>query len=119
MPVPATAISTADTWPLLQVFAVDSIPERLAMASSIGADTLDVSGGSEGVVAAVRAATEGRGADVALEVVGASSALRLAFDVLRPMGTLSSVGVHTYSTFPWSPVEAYDKNIKFQAGRQV
>jgi threonine dehydrogenase-like Zn-dependent dehydrogenase len=51
------------------------------------------------------------------QVVGAASALRLAFDALRPAGVLSSVGVHTCPTFPWSPVEAYDKNLTFKAGR--
>ncbi|GFH09678.1 PKS_ER domain-containing protein, partial [Haematococcus lacustris] len=26
-------------------------------------------------------------------------------------------GVHSYQHFPWSPVEAYDKNLTFCAGR--
>lgn len=38
--------------------------------------------------------TEGRGIDVALEIVGQSPALRLAFDILRPWGVISSIGVH-------------------------
>lgn len=38
--------------------------------------------------------TEGRGADVVMEVVGLSPALRMGFDILRPWGTISSVGVH-------------------------
>jgi threonine dehydrogenase-like Zn-dependent dehydrogenase len=44
-----------------------------------------------------------RGADVALEVVGSNGALQLAFEALRPMGTLSSVGVHTAPAFPFTP----------------
>ncbi len=42
-----------------------------------------------------RAATGGRGADAVLEVVGAPSALRSAYDLVRPGGTISSVGCHT------------------------
>ena len=38
--------------------------------------------------------TAGRGADAVIEVVGLSPALRTGFDLLRPWGTISSVGVH-------------------------
>jgi|LauGreSBDMM110SN_4_FD.fasta_scaffold270044_1 threonine dehydrogenase-like Zn-dependent dehydrogenase len=48
-----------------------------------------------------------------LELVGSSAALRLAFDALRPMGSLSSVGVHTEPAFPFSPVDGYNKNIRY------
>ena len=61
-------------------------------------------------------------ADVVLEVVGGDSGkrggpLRLAFDLLRPAGVLASQGVHTGTEWPWTPVEAYDKNLTFKAGR--
>lgn len=42
-----------------------------------------------------REATAGRGADAVLEVVGSPSALRAAYDLVRPGGTISSVGCHT------------------------
>ena len=64
----------------------------------------------------VNEATGGRGADVVMEVVGNSSALRLAFDLLRPWGVLSSVGVHN-GEMPWSGSEAYAKNLRLQMGR--
>ena len=54
-----------------------------------------------------------RGADMVLELVGSSAALRLAFDALRPMGNLSSVGVHTDQAFPFGPVDGYNKNIRY------
>ena len=38
--------------------------------------------------------TDGRGADVVIEVVGLSPALQMGFELLRPWGFLSSVGVH-------------------------
>lgn len=58
-----------------------------------------------------------RGADVVLEVVGLSPALQLAFQILRPAGTLSSVGVHTAERFPFTPVDGYNKNVTYRSGR--
>ncbi len=49
-----------------QVFAVDSVPARLALAQELGATPVDFS--SCDAAAAVREATQGRGVDVALEV---------------------------------------------------
>lgn len=47
---------------------------------------------------AVLDATEGRGADAVLEIVGHESALRSAMDLARPYGVISSCGVHTHET---------------------
>jgi threonine dehydrogenase-like Zn-dependent dehydrogenase len=58
----------------------------------------------------------GRGADAVMECVGASSALSLAYSLLAPAGILSSIGVHSTS-FPFSPSDAYDKNITYRSGR--
>jgi len=98
-----------------RIFAIDDVPERLAIAASFGAETIDRS--AVDPIEAVRAATDGHGVDVALEAVGHPDAARLAIDVLRAGGTLSSVGVHTSPTFPFTPVEAYDKNLTFKIGR--
>ena len=38
-------------------------------------------------------------------------------DILRPGGTISSVGVHTAKNFSFSPGEAYDKNLTYKSGR--
>ena len=97
----------------MQVFAVDGIQARREKASLFGATAV----APDEALAAVAAATEGRGADVVLEVVGAPSALQLAFQLLRPAGVLSSVGVHTHPTFPFSPVDGYNKNLTFKSGR--
>jgi threonine dehydrogenase-like Zn-dependent dehydrogenase len=98
-----------------RLFAVDSVPERLALAERLGAVPLD--GARVDPVARVRDVTEGRGADGVLEAVGSAVAGRLALDLVRPGGTISVVGVHTAPSFPFSPVEAYDKNLTFRIGR--
>ena len=98
-----------------ELFAVDSIPERLAIAERFGAIPLDYE--TEPVADVIRGATDGRGADAVLEVVGARSATELSIDLLRPGGVLSSVGVHTEERFGFTPTDAYDKNIVFKSGR--
>lgn len=58
----------------------------------------------------------GRGADVVMEVVGLAPALRLAYELVRPFGSINSVGVHN-AEIPISGSEAYAKNLTLQFGR--
>lgn len=97
------------------LFAIDYSNERLQMATEFGAIPLDPS--STDVKEKILQVTNGRGADAVMEVVGSSDALRLAIDILRPGGTISSVGVHTAKNFSFSPTEAYDKNLVYKIGR--
>jgi threonine dehydrogenase-like Zn-dependent dehydrogenase len=97
------------------VYAIDSVPERLALAARFGAIPINFE--TSDPVGTLRDATDGRGADAVLEVVGSPAASRLAMDLLRPGGTLSIVGVHTEEHFSISPVEAYDKNLTLRIGR--
>jgi threonine dehydrogenase-like Zn-dependent dehydrogenase len=98
-----------------RIFAVDVLPERLALAERFGATPIDARHNDPREV--VKDATEGRGADAVLEVVGSPEATRLAFDLVRAGGIVSAVGVHTEAQFAFSPVEAYDKNLTYRAGR--
>ena len=52
-----------------------------------------------------------------MEVVGSNQTLRMAIDIIRPGGTISSAGVHTAEHFAFSPGEAYDKNLIYKSGR--
>ena len=97
------------------IYAIDYHDERLQMAKEFGASPLNPS--TIDVKAVTRDATAGRGADAIMEVVGSSEALRLAIDLLRPGGIISSVGVHTENNFSFSPGEAYDKNLIYKIGR--
>jgi threonine dehydrogenase-like Zn-dependent dehydrogenase len=113
-PVGLAAVVAACERGARRVFAVDSVAERLALAARFGAEPLALDGE---VAAVVRDATEGRGADAALEVVGSAEASRLAFDLVRPGGVVAIAGVHHESAFAFSPVEAYDKNLTLKIGR--
>ena len=97
------------------LFAIDIIPERLVMAEQFGAIPLNAS--VMDVKEKILHATNGRGADTVMEVVGSNKTLKLAIDLLRPGGTISSVGVHTVPHFSFSPGEAYDKNLTYKSGR--
>jgi threonine dehydrogenase-like Zn-dependent dehydrogenase len=97
------------------LFAIDYSNERLQMAKQFGAVPLNPS--SVDVKTTIMNVTNGRGADAVMEVVGSSEALRSAIDLLRPGGTISSVGVHTAKNFSFSPGEAYDKNLVYKIGR--
>ncbi|ADV82789.1 zinc-dependent dehydrogenase [Terriglobus saanensis] len=66
------------------VLTSDLYPERHAVAAEFGLNhPLDARGD---VVAACKAATEGRGADVALVAVGADALIATAMDAIRPGG---------------------------------
>jgi len=114
-PVGLMAVLGAKDLGAAQVFALDTVPERLAKAQSFGATPINVA--EPGFQAILHDATSGRGVDVALEAVGSPAALRLAVELVRPGGTVTSVGVHTSEHFPFSPAEAYNKNLTYRIGR--
>jgi threonine dehydrogenase-like Zn-dependent dehydrogenase len=86
------------------VIGVDSVPERLAAARGLGVDrVVDYKKGDP--VAAIREITQGRGVDVSIEALGQQQTFENALRVLRPGGTLSSLGV--YSSDLRIPLDAF------------
>ncbi len=76
------------------VFAVDGLPERLAMARRLGADTtIDYT--AQDPVKAILEATNGRGVDVAIEALGTQPTFESCLRVIKPGGILSSLGVYS------------------------
>jgi L-iditol 2-dehydrogenase len=73
------------------VIAVDVDEAKLAMAVQLGADQ-GISPILSDVPALVRERTAGRGADIAVEVVGATAPLQTALASVRKGGTLTMVG---------------------------
>jgi len=115
-PVGICALISALTYSPKHLIAIDSVPSRLQLASDLGAEAWNFQEDKEGLEKRVKELTDGRGADVVIEVVGHSSALRMGFDLLRPWGRISSVGVHN-GEIPWTANEAYGKNLSIQMGR--
>ena len=133
-PVGLCALVNAFDYKPKNVFAVDAVDSRLALAKKLGAEPLNFKTDEEGLKKRVKDATGGRGADAVIEVVGLTPALRLAFDLVRPWGVISSIGVHndtvklakcqhpshlilTRLQIPWTAKEGYGKNLRFQQGR--
>ncbi|KAL1613325.1 hypothetical protein SLS54_010734 [Diplodia seriata] len=108
-PVGLCALINAVDYKPKHLFAVDSIEDRLNLAKSLGAEPLNFQTDREGLDKRIKEVTEGRGADVVIEVVGLSPALKLGFDILRPWGIISSI--------PWTGNQGYGKNLRVQMGR--
>ncbi|KAJ5678561.1 uncharacterized protein N7477_004194 [Penicillium maclennaniae] len=115
-PVGICALISALEYRPKKVLAIDSVPSRLKLAQSLGAESWNFKENEEELRRRVEELTESRGADIVIEVVGHSSALRMGFELLRPWGRISSVGVHN-GEIPWTGNEAYGKNLRLQMGR--
>ena len=98
-----------------RIYIIDALPERLSLGEKLGAIPINYE--KEDPLEIIRNATEGRGSDAVMEVVGRSSAARLAVDLVRPGGTIATVGVHSDESPSFTPVEAYNKNLTYRTGR--
>lgn len=115
-PVAMCALVNALEYGPKNFLAVDSVPERLERAKTLGAEPWNYKQDLDGLKARVKELTNGRGADAVIECVGHSDALQLGFDLLRPWGRISSIGVHN-GEIPWTGNQAYGKNLSIQMGR--
>lgn len=86
------------------IIAVESDPVRIQMARRMGADIV-LNQNEVDVVAEIRKLTGGVGVDVAIEALGTQPTFENALRVLRPGGTLSSLGV--YSGKLMVPLDAF------------
>jgi len=86
------------------VIGVDRLATRLDIARRMGADHVIDSGRNDPVEEIMRL-TGGRGVDVAIEALGTQATFEACLRVLRPGGTLSSLGV--YSTDLTIPLSAF------------
>ena len=94
----ARALGAAD------VIAVDRDPAKLALAERFGARTIQATDLTPlEVIAQVRAMTNGRGVDVALELVGKPDTMRTALQSLAPLGRAVVVGLSDIDL----PVDTY------------
>ncbi|HEY5261685.1 MAG TPA: alcohol dehydrogenase catalytic domain-containing protein [Solirubrobacteraceae bacterium] len=91
-PVGLCAVQAAKACGAARVIAIDTVPERLAMAESFGALPVHLS--EDDPRAAAREVTEGRGVDVCIDAVGHPQAFDLALRLTRKCGTVQAVGVY-------------------------
>lgn len=86
------------------IIGVDAVPERMDVARKLGADHV-VNFRKADPVEEIMRITNGRGVDVAIEALGTQVTFEACLRVLRPGGTLSSLGV--YSTDLKIPLGAF------------
>jgi threonine dehydrogenase-like Zn-dependent dehydrogenase len=91
-PVGLCAAQVARTSGAAKVLAIDTVPERLEVARALGAQPVHLT--EEDPKAIVRAATEGRGADVTIDAVGDPRALEMAIRLTRNCGSVQCIGVY-------------------------
>ncbi len=93
-PIGLCAVAGAKLMGASCIIGVDTVPERLKVAKALGADhVVDFKAGDP--VEQIMALTDGRGADVAIEALGTQGTFASSLKVLRPGGTLSSLGVYS------------------------
>lgn len=103
-PIGLCAVAGAKLMGATTIIGVDTVPARLSVARQLGAThVVDLKQGN--VVEQIMALTHGRGVDVSIEALGTQSTFESALRILRPGGTLSSLGV--YSSDLTIPLSAF------------
>jgi 2-desacetyl-2-hydroxyethyl bacteriochlorophyllide A dehydrogenase len=95
-PVGLCAVQAARAMGAAQVLAIDSVTDRLEVAKSLGATPIHLE--EDDPRGAIKALTDGRGVDVAVDAVGHPQALELACRLARKAGTVSVIGVYAERT---------------------
>lgn len=98
-----SAVQIARALGARQVIAVDRDADKLALAERFGAVPVLAAGAVADTVAAVRAVTDGRGVDVALELVGHGDTVQIALKSVAPLGRAVVVGLNDVTV----PIDTY------------
>jgi alcohol dehydrogenase len=89
-----------------RIIGVDTVAARMTMSSHVGADTV-IDFKELDPVEEIMRLTDGRGVDVAIEALGTQATFEACLRVLKPGGTLSSLGVYSSDlTIPLGPFVA-------------
>lgn len=103
-PIGLCAVAGAKLMGATKIIGVDTVPARMQAATKLGCNHV-IDFASVNPVEEIMRLTAGRGVDVAIEALGTQGTFQSALRVLRPGGTLSSLGV--YSTDLVIPVDAF------------
>lgn len=131
-PVAQSAMIAAREYKPAQIFAIDCISSRLAVAESLGCTPINFK--EQDPIEVIKTATDGNGVHAVIEGVGASAALRTAYDAVCAGGKISSFGksslpvlpqglelrsdsgVHN-GEVPFSAADCYNKDVHIHFGR--
>jgi alcohol dehydrogenase len=93
-PIGLCAVAGAKLKGATKIIGVDTVPARMEAAKKLGCDHV-VDFKTTEPVAEIMRLSDGRGVDVAIEALGTQGTFQSALRVLRPGGTLSSLGVYS------------------------
>lgn len=112
-PVGLMAVECAFALGAGRVFALDLIPERRAMAESLGAIAFDPADEGEQKIID---ATGGRGVRSAIEAVGVDATAKAAIKIVGVEGVVSAIGVNLNQQFEFPMLTGFAKNLTFRIG---
>jgi threonine dehydrogenase-like Zn-dependent dehydrogenase len=113
-PVGLMAVASAFALGAAQVIAIDLLESRCRLAESMGA--IAVVSSHDNPTRRIMELTNGEGVDAVIEAVGGPKTLLLAFELVRPGGRISSVGISNFETFEYPLREALTKDVSFRTG---
>lgn len=93
-PIGLCATAGARLMGATRIIGVEHVAARARMARQLGADEV-IDHRAKDPVAEILRLTDGRGVDVAIEALGSQQTFESCLRVLRPGGTLSSLGVYS------------------------
>jgi threonine dehydrogenase-like Zn-dependent dehydrogenase len=114
-PVGQLAIRSALLLGAERVLAIDSVPERLALAAEGGAIEVDERHGD--LLRRIDDLTGGRGPDACIDAVGRPTALRTAIHAVRKSGTISVPGGYGGHVDNFPMGAAFGKGLRFEMGQ--
>jgi D-arabinose 1-dehydrogenase-like Zn-dependent alcohol dehydrogenase len=97
-----SAVQLARAFECGQIYVVEINPAKLASAKALGAIAIDANKGNP--VEQITDATNGKGVDVALELIGLAKTMRQAVQCLGPLGRAVLVGLtaESISIYPYA-----------------
>jgi threonine dehydrogenase-like Zn-dependent dehydrogenase len=111
-PIGLMAVESAFVMGASQVFAIDLVPERRALAQGLGAVAL----GPADAVEVIREATHGKMVDCVVEAVGADVTINLSLRLAARRGTVSVIGVNQDRKFDFPMGRAFGLGLTFRIG---
>jgi len=111
-PVGIQALLCAQLYGPARIIVVDPVPERRALAVSLGADAVV----PEEALLAIIESTGGQGADAVIEAVGAQETIHSAMMLARPGAVIAVIGVNLDMEFPLPMPLAVTKDLTMSFG---
>ncbi len=111
-PIGLMAVEGAFLMGASEVFAVDLVAERRAMAEKLGATAFEAETAQQGLLQH----TGGQLADRVIECVGADAAIHSALLLVKNSGTVSCIGVNQSMDFKFPMALAFIKGLTFRTG---